>query len=90
MSDEIGSVSSSTQPAPTAPLLPLLTCAQAVELLGIPVGTMYALVSQKRIPHVRFGPRFVRFSTAELRVWIRAQVVPAFKEAGRQANAHRP
>jgi excisionase family DNA binding protein len=81
-------------PAPTPQAIefqlePLLTYRQAADLLSMPLGTVHALVSQKRIPHLRFGRRFVRFSAAELRAWIRSQAVPVFKAAVRHANAHR-
>jgi len=52
-----------------------LTCSQAATILGVRVGTIYALVSQKRIPHRRFGPRFVRFSKLELGDWLRSKAV---------------
>jgi len=34
------------------------------------VGTVYALVHQHRIPHVRFGRRFVRFDPCDLDRWV--------------------
>ena len=60
----------------------ILTYSQAAALIGVRVGTIYALVSQKRIPHVRFGRRFVRFSTSELRAWVRSQTVQPVKRVG--------
>ena len=59
----------------------MLTYSQAAVLMGVRIGTVYALVSQKRIPHVRFGRRFVRFSASELRAWVRSQTVPPIKHA---------
>lgn len=44
---------------------------QVSELYGIPIGTLYLLVFQKRIPHIRLGKRFVRFSKNELDSWIK-------------------
>ncbi len=41
----------------------ILSYDDAAEFLGICKGTLYALVSQRRIPHVRIGPRLVRFRT---------------------------
>ena len=49
---------------------PLLGYRKAAQLLGIPRGTLYAWVSEGRIPHIRFSGRMVRFDTAELEAWI--------------------
>ena len=43
---------------------------QASDKTGIPVGTLYALVSTKRIPHVRLGKRHVLFNSDEVMNWI--------------------
>ena len=40
------------------------------QLFGIKKATLYALVHAKRIPHIRIGPRFVRFEVAALQRWI--------------------
>ncbi len=48
----------------------LLSYTQVAEEYGIKVGTLYAMVHQRRIPHVRLGRRFVRFSRHELERWI--------------------
>lgn len=48
----------------------LLTYTQASDEYGIPVGTLHSLVYQRRIPVVRFGPRFIRFRRADLDLWI--------------------
>ena len=48
----------------------LLDYAQAAHRIGCPVGTVYALVHQQRIPHVRFGRRFVRFDPCDLDRWV--------------------
>lgn len=48
----------------------LLNYDEACQFLGLKRGTMYALVSQRRIPHVRLGRRLVRFSKAELERWV--------------------
>lgn len=47
-----------------------LTYKQASSLLEIPMGTMYSLVRTKRIPHVRLGPRSVRFIRTDLERWM--------------------
>jgi excisionase family DNA binding protein len=44
----------------------LLTYAQAARFLNVRLGTLYALVSRKEIPHVRLGKRLVRFSRPAL------------------------
>lgn len=51
---------------------PLLTYTDASRLLAIPVGTLYALVHQHRIPHIRLGHRTVRFDPDELATWVDA------------------
>ncbi len=48
----------------------LLTYLEASKFLSLKVGTLYALVSQKRVPHVRLGRRLVRFSRAALTMWV--------------------
>jgi excisionase family DNA binding protein len=59
----------------------LLTYAQAAKLLNMKLGTLYALVGQSRIPHVRLGRRLVRFSAAELQGWLRRHAVLPAGEA---------
>ncbi len=49
----------------------------AAALLGLPIGTVYALVSQRRIPHVRLGRRLVRFRRRDLQLWIQERGVAA-------------
>jgi len=44
---------------------------------------LHAMVSQRRIPHVRLGPRLVRFVEAELLAWIESRRV---RGAGEQAR----
>jgi len=64
----------------TAPPRPLLTYKKAAARLGMPVGTLYALVSEGRIPHIRLSRRMVRFDPEELEGWIDAQRVSARKD----------
>lgn len=47
----------------------VLTYKEVAAQLGLPMGTVYALVSQRRIPHHRLGPRLVRFDEGEIRKW---------------------
>lgn len=55
----------------------LLDYRGVAQRLGIPVGTVYGLVCQRRIPHVRLGPRFVRFDPDEVDRWVDARRVSA-------------
>ena len=48
----------------------LLDYDEAAELLGVRRGTLYAWVSQKRVPYIRFSGRCVRFDANELEAWI--------------------
>ena len=61
----------------------LLDYEEAASLLGVRRGTLYAWVSLRRVPHVRFSARCVRFDEAELRSWIEAQrVTPGAPRGG--------
>ncbi len=53
----------------------VLTYEQAARVLNIKLGTLYALVSQNRVPHVRLGRRLVRFSRSELQTWLSQHAV---------------
>lgn len=55
----------------------ILNYKQAAEYLGIPIGTLYAMVSKRQLPHLRFGNRFVRFKESDLIAWINEHKVPA-------------
>jgi excisionase family DNA binding protein len=59
---------SSDQPA-------LLTYAELHRLTGLPLGTLYALVAKREIPHTRLGRRLVRFPRAEIRRWLEERTV---------------
>ena len=48
----------------------LLTVQEVSEWTGLAVGTIYHLVSQKRIPVVRFSKRCIRFRHSDLMNWI--------------------
>jgi len=43
---------------------------QLHEVTGMPMGTLYGLVSSGRIPHVRLGPRHVIFEAQAVLKWI--------------------
>ncbi len=55
----------------------MITYTAAAQLLGVPIGTVYAWVSQRRIPHVRLGPRLVRFQRGALERWLEERQVAA-------------
>ncbi len=61
----------------------LITYAQASKLLNVKRGTLYALVSQKRIPHIRLGRRIVRFSPSALAELVAERTVDAGDHARR-------
>ena len=56
-------------------MAPMLTYREAATLLGVPIGTLYAWVHTRAIPHVRLGPRLVRFSRDALGHWLDARSV---------------
>lgn len=52
--------------------LDLLDYLGASKKLGIKINTLYSLVSQRRIPHVRLGGgRIVRFRPEDLDQWVK-------------------
>lgn len=53
----------------------MLTYRQAATFIGVPIGTLYAWVHTRAIPHVRLGPRLVRFSRDALARWVEARSV---------------
>ena len=57
----------------------MITYAEVAAMTGLPLGTLYAMVAQKRIPHVRLGLRLVRFRRVEIEAWLAAHHVPATK-----------
>lgn len=48
----------------------LLTVTEAAKFLRLAPGSLYHLISQRRIPVVRISARCVRFSRAALQEWI--------------------
>lgn len=48
----------------------LLGYREAKDILGVPLGTLYAWVHARRIPHIRLGPRLVKFRRSELEQWL--------------------
>lgn len=49
----------------------------AAEYTGIPEGTLRSLVSTKKIPHVRIGPRMVLLDLDQLDTWLVERTVAA-------------
>lgn len=60
----------------------LLTYAALSKSSGIPIGTLYDLVSKGRIPHLRLGKRLVRFVEADVNAWLAAHKVATGAERG--------
>jgi excisionase family DNA binding protein len=54
---------------------------EACKLLGLPRGTLRRLVHEGRLPHLRFGPRTVRFDVALLRRFAEDHTFIPTKEA---------
>jgi excisionase family DNA binding protein len=48
----------------------LMDVREVAEFLGLAVGTVYHLVSQKRIPFVRLSSRCLRFRPSQIEAWI--------------------
>ncbi len=55
----------------------------AERVTGLCRGTLYALVHERRIPHVRLSPRLVRFRRADLDRWMAERAVPVGGERAR-------
>jgi excisionase family DNA binding protein len=49
---------------------PLMTAAEAARLLHVPRSTLYELVRSQGLPHVRIGPRGMRFTRSDLARWV--------------------
>ena len=58
----------------------LMSYLQAAEFLGMPIGSLYGLVSKRQIPHMRINKRIIRFSKAELLKFLEAHAVPPGEE----------
>ncbi len=53
----------------------LLNIEQAAELLGYKKAYVYKLIHLKKIPHLKYGARFVRFRLSDLKEWQQNRVV---------------
>jgi excisionase family DNA binding protein len=56
---------------------------QASRMLNVKKPTLYAWVSCKRIPHIRIGPRCIRFSRTELGEWLNARRIHGWSDASK-------
>ena len=61
--------------AEARPSCDLMTYDETAALLGLPKGTLYSWVHERRVPHIRLGPRLVRFSRRAMTAWLEAHVV---------------
>jgi excisionase family DNA binding protein len=52
----------------------LISIREAAQYTGLSIHTLYAMVSQRRIPHVKMG-RLVKFDLEMLDKWIKQQTV---------------
>lgn len=53
---------------------------EAANLLGVPLGTLYFWVSQRKIPYIRYGNRHVVFDVSEIEAWIESRRVSSVEE----------
>lgn len=57
----------------------VISYASAAQILGLPLGTLYAWVHKRRVPHLRLSARLVRFRRSELLAFLsRHSVAAAF------------
>lgn len=62
--------------APSDLTLPrLLTYSQLAEITGLSKGTLYSMVANGEVPHVRLGKRFVRFTEEAVQAWLASRTV---------------
>jgi excisionase family DNA binding protein len=54
-----------------------ITYRQLSQLTGVSEGTLRVWVSKRLLPHLRLGPRTVRFKRTEIERWLAARVVNA-------------
>ena len=54
----------------------MMTYCEVARLTGLKVGTLYAMVSTRRIPHIRLSGRLVRFPKVAIDRWLAERLVP--------------
>jgi excisionase family DNA binding protein len=69
--------SDSDPKVPAPPDGEVIGYAAAARALAVNINTLYAWVHQKRIPHIRYGRRNVRFRRSELLAYVEAHSVAA-------------
>ena len=57
----------------------LFTYREVSELLNVRLGTLYSWVGRRQIPHLRLGPRVVRFSSTQIQQWLQSRSVSSGK-----------
>ncbi len=67
---------------PTSSIGDVLRYAEAAKLLDVPLGTLYAWVHKRRVPHFRLSGRAVRFSRSALLNWLEAAAVSPVSSPG--------
>ncbi len=60
----------------------LLSYRQVSDVLGVKLGTVYSWVSRNRIPHIKLGPRCVRFDAELLQDWVASHRVAPSRSRG--------
>jgi excisionase family DNA binding protein len=65
----------------------LLTADQVAELLGTTREAIYARCMRGQLPHVRLGPRQIRFDPVELQRFLQARMVCSSEQATRNVEA---
>jgi excisionase family DNA binding protein len=58
----------------------MLDYEQMAKEFNIKKGTLHCWVHQRKIPHIRLGPRFVRFRRSAVESCMREKNVPAVRE----------
>jgi len=53
----------------------LLTVEQAAQILCLTTSSIYMRIARGQIPHIRLGPRTVRFDEDELLAWVQGNKV---------------
>jgi excisionase family DNA binding protein len=53
---------------------------EIAEMMGMPIGTIYAWVCRKEIPHIRISAKLVRFDLDEIQKWIEEKRVSEEKK----------
>ena len=48
----------------------LMNYQETAEMLSVKLGTLYAWVCERKIPHIRLGTRLIRFDRSEIERWI--------------------